>query len=167
MNRFILVALLSCAIPTFNQAQSIGICIQVLSASGKSTVQAGRYYAYTVGEPFIFTLEGSSRDLTQGFHQPDLCQLVATNDLDLATWNIEVFPNPTTDFLHIQYSTGQNGALEASVFDILGHLVVDNAPLSQPDDAQLDCSSWQAGVYFLLLRDPTTRATATVRFVRL
>ena len=167
MNRFILLALFSCAFPTFNQAQNIGICIQVLSASGKSTVQAGRYYAYTVGEPFIFTMEGNTRDVTQGFHQPDLCQLVATNDLDLAAWNIGVFPNPTSDLLHIQYSAGQNGALEASVFDILGHLVVSNAPLSQPEGSQLDCSAWQAGVYFLLLRDPATQATATVRFIRL
>ena len=167
MNRFILLALLSCATITFSQAQDIGICIQVLSASGKSAVHAGRYYAYTVGEPFIMTLQGNSRDLTQGFHQPDICQLVATNDLDLATWNIEVFPNPTTDFLHVQYSDSQNTALEASVFDVLGHLVVTNVALTEPSGSQIDCSTWQAGLYFLQLRDPDTHATATVRFIRL
>ncbi len=167
MNRFVLLALLGCAFPIFLQAQTIGICNQVISATGKSSVQAGRYYAYTVGEPFILTLQGSSRDLTQGFHQPDLCQLVATSNLDLAAWSIEVFPNPTTDFLHIQYSADQSGHLEAAVYDVLGHLVLTQQTLSQPDGSLLDCASWQAGIYFLQLRDPATQATATVRFIRL
>ncbi len=167
MNRFVLFAFLCCAFPALSQAQSIGICNQVLSASGKSAFEGGRYYAYTVGEPFILTLESATTDLTQGFHQPDLCLLVATSDLDLADWSIEVYPNPTSDFLHIQYSAGQNGILQATVYDVLGHLVVTSTPLSQPNGSQLDCTSWQAGVYFLQLRDPVTQATATVRFVRL
>ncbi len=167
MNRFLILVLLSGAIPVLLQAQNIGICNQVLSATGKSSIQAGRYYAYTVGEPFILTLEGNTRELTQGFHQPDLCQLVATSNLDLAAWSIEVFPNPTSDFLHIQYSADQNGALEASVYDVLGHLVLAGQTLAQPDGSLLDCASWQAGLYFLQLRDPATQATATVRFIRL
>ena len=167
MNRFVLFVCLCCVLPAFSQAQSIGICNQVLSASGKSAIQSGRYYAYTVGQPFILTLEGTNHDLTQGFHQPDLCVLVATSDLDLADWSIEVYPNPTSDFLHIQYNAGQSGILQATVFDVLGHLVVASTPLYQPNDAQLDCTSWQAGVYFLQLRDPITQATATLRFVRL
>ncbi|MEO6760125.1 MAG: T9SS type A sorting domain-containing protein [Saprospiraceae bacterium] len=167
MNRFILLALLSCAFPCFSQAQDIGICIQVLGAAGKSTVQAGRYYAYTVGEPFILTLEGSTREVTQGFHQPDLCVSVSTSDLDLSAWHLEVFPNPTTDVLQIRYDAGQNGQLEATVFDVLGHVVVNKLPLADSGGSLLDCASWQAGVYFLLLRNPVTQATATVRFIRL
>ena len=167
MNRFLLLALLGSAFPILLRAQTIGICNQVLSAAGKSSVQAGRYYAYTVREPFILTLQGNTRDLTQGFHQPDLCQLVATSNLDLAAWSIEVFPNPTADFLHIQYSADQNGMLEASVYDVLGHLIVNRQMLAHPDGSLLDCMSWQAGLYFLQLRDPATQATATVRFIRL
>ena len=167
MNRFLLIALVGCVLPTFIRAQNIEICNQVLGAAGGSTIESGLYYAYTVGEPFILTLKGTGTDLTQGFHQPDLCVPVATSDLDLAAWSIEVFPNPTPDVLHIRYSAGQNGRLEASVFDVLGRLVVGNTPLSTPAGSLLDCGSWQAGLYFLQLRDPATQATATIRFVRL
>lgn len=167
MSRFLLFALLGCTVPVFAQSTDIDLCYQVVATSGKSVVRAGRYYAYTIGEPFITTLLGSPNHLTQGFHQPELCVLVATHDLDLADWQIQVFPNPTADFLHIQYSADHNGPLEAVVFNMLGQLMVKNIPLDQPDDSQLDCSTWQAGIYFLQLRDPATQAVATVRFIRL
>ena len=167
MNRFLLLVLLGCTFPVFSRAQNIELCNQVLSAAGKSTFQSGRYYAYTVGEPFILTLEGATTEFTQGFHQPDFFLPVSTSDLDLVAWGIKVFPNPTADVLHIRYSADQDGWLEVSVFDVLGHLVVANTLLRQPDNSQLDCASWQAGVYFLQLRDPATQAFATVRFIRL
>jgi len=44
---------------------------------------------------------------------------------------------------------------------------VENIPLNQPDGSLLDCATWQAGLYFLQLRDPATHAVATVRFIRL
>ncbi|MCY7327172.1 MAG: T9SS type A sorting domain-containing protein [Saprospiraceae bacterium] len=166
MSRFLLLALLGCASPIFSQTPDVTLCYQVLGSTGKSAVRAGRYYAYTIGEPFITTLQGS-KHLTQGFHQPELCVLVATHDVDLADWQIEVFPNPTADFLHIKYSPEHTGRLEAAVFNLLGQLIVENIPLNQPDGSLLDCATWQAGLYFLQLRDPATHAVATVRFIRL
>lgn len=169
MNRFLIAALLACLFSTPSQAQSqdIDLCMQVLSSTGKSTVRAGRYYAYTVGESFIFTLEGQTTDFTQGFHQPDYCLLVSTSAVDLSDWEIQVFPNPTTDLLYIQYSADHNGRLEAVVFDVLGHLMINSTSLNQPEGSSIDCSTWQTGVYFLQLRDPVTQAVATVRFIRL
>ncbi len=167
MNRFLLLALLGYASPIIGQTQDIGLCYQVLASAGKSAVRAGRYYAYTIGEPFIFTLQGANTHLTQGFHQPEFCLLVSTQALDLADWQIEVFPNPTADFLHVRYSVERSSHLEASVFDVLGQLIVDDVSLAEPDGSLLDCTAWQAGIYFLQLRDPATQAVATVRFVRL
>jgi hypothetical protein len=39
--------------------------------------------------------------------------------------------------------------------------------LDQPEGTQLDCSNWQAGVYFLQLSTVNGTATAVHRFVRL
>jgi hypothetical protein len=108
------------------------------------------------------------RTLTQGFHQPDICQSVATKDLDLAAWEIEVFPNPTADFLNIRFSDENgSGALRASVFDVLGRAMLLQQPLDEPSGTSLNCQAWQSGVYFLRLEDAATGAAATVRFVRL
>jgi hypothetical protein len=167
MNRFPFLALFLCLSPGICLAQGAETCIQVISATGLSATQGGLTFSYTVGEPVIMTLSGNTRKLTQGFHQPELCKLVSTNNLDLAAWNIEAFPNPTADALTVRFSDEKGAQLRASVFNLLGQVMLADQPLSQPDGSRLDCTSWQPGVYILQLQDPTTRGVASVRFVRL
>lgn len=168
MNRFVLFlfALPLFACPGFSQG--VGLCNQVLSAGGKVFVQQGNNWAWTVGEPVIFTLGPvSNYILTQGFHQPDLCQSVSTDETALSDWQIEVFPNPTTDQLHVRFSADKTGALRANVVDLLGRVMISDLPLDTPEDSVLDCSGWLPGVYLLLLQDTATKATTAVRFVRI
>lgn len=154
------------AVPSLLSAQ-IGICNQVIASTGKATMQGGRLYTYTVGEPFILTLSTESHKITQGFNQPDLCLPVSTSDLDLAEWQLEVYPNPATNLLHIRYSAEKSGRLRARVFDLLGRTVVEDFSINDPFDTQMDCSNWQPGVYLIRMQDPQTQAVATVRIVRL
>ena len=168
VNRFqlSLLALFACARAGFGQ--DYGLCNQVLSAGGDITIQQGNTWAWTVGEPVIFTLGPvSNHVLAQGFHQPDLCLPVSTQEATLADWQIEVFPNPTSDFLHLRFSAEKTGALRASVFDLLGRTVLFNVPLDSPDGSLLDCSGWLPGVYLLHLQDVDSRAATTLRIIRL
>lgn len=148
--------------------QGVALCNQVLSSGGKVFIQQGNNWAWTVGEPVIFTLGPVSNFiLTQGFHQPDLCQAVSTDETALADWQIEVFPNPTSDQLHVRFSADKTGSLRATVVDLLGRVVLSELPLDTPEASTLDCSGWLPGVYLLVLQDSDTRASTTVRFVRL
>ena len=167
MNRFLCLALSLCLFSNLSFAQDYETCIQVIGASGKTGTQAGLTFSYTVGEPVITTLTGDTRKLTQGFHQPELCMLVSTLDLDLAAWDIEVFPNPTPDVLTVRFSDEKGSSLRASVFNLLGQIMISNQILSQPGGSRLDCAAWQPGVYILQLQDPATSGIASVRFIRL
>ena len=168
MNRSLYIPLITCFF-LFSKVlpAQIGICSQVIASSGKSATVGGRSYAYTVGEPFIFTLSTNSGKITQGFHQPDLCLPVLTNDLDLNAWKLEIYPNPATNLIHIRYSAEQKGQLTAQVFDLLGRSIVRDFPVDNPEDTQMDCSQWQAGVYLVRLQDPRTQSGTTVRMIRL
>lgn len=148
---------------------SIGICQQVIGATGQSRVKGGIYFAYTVGEPVIATItnQAGTITLTQGFHQPDVCMPVSVNEVTLAEWGIEVFPNPVTDALTVQFAAEKGGPLHASVYDLLGHLILDDLTLTHPTGSSIECGNWQAGIYLLLLQDSATHASATVRFVKL
>lgn len=153
-------------VPHFLSAQ-IGICNQVVASAGKSTMQGGRWYTYTVGEPVILTLSGNGSKITQGFNQPDLCLPVFTNDLNLADWELEIYPNPTANLIHFRYTAEKDGRLRARVFDLLGRTVVEDFSIDQPNDTPMDCSTWQPGVYLVQMQDPQTKAVATARIIRL
>lgn len=147
-------------------AQQFDVCMDVVASSGGHGVQANRYIAWTVGEPFVQTLLGSYT-LTQGFHQPDPCgvEFVGTNNL--ADWGMGLFPNPTEGLLTLRFSPEKKGHLLASAYDMLGRPMFENQTLASPEGSRIDASSWPAGVYFLLLQDPASKASATLRFVRL
>ena len=167
MNRSPLLLLLALVPGLAFTQQGFENCIQVIGATGKTGTQNGLTFTYTVGEPVITTLSGSTRKVTQGFHQPDLCVPVSTNDLDLAAWGIDIYPNPTADLLTVRFSAGQGNILQANVYDLLGRPMLNGRRLDQPDGSQLDCSAWQPGIYILELQDPSTRKRAAVRFIRL
>lgn len=167
MNRFLLFALLWCATNTILNAQSVELCRQVLAASGKNSQLGGRFYSYTVGEFATATLVGADHKATQGFQQPEICKLVATDDLDLERYQIEVFPNPTENYLTIRYAAQVEGALQASVTDMLGRTVVRIRALDDSSGSVLDCSKWQPGVYFLNLSTNDGRAFSSMRFIKL
>ena len=167
MNRLLL---LFCFISSFAApltAQNYENCAQVIGTTGKFAKRGGKTFFYTVGEPVILTLKGQSHVLTQGFHQPDLCISVATNDLDIAAWQIEVFPNPVSDMLNIRYDAEQGEGLECSVFNLFGQMIVGHQALTRPSDSFLSTSDWQPGVYILRFRDPVTDRSAPVRIIKI
>lgn len=167
MNRFHYPVLLSLfLLPVFAAAQDYSLCLQVIGSTGKAAVRDGMHFTYTVGEAVTPTLTGGIYKATQGFHQYDVCAVVSTHDVDLAAWNIEVFPNPTTDLLTVRFAAEKSNALNLSVFTTLGQAVLTDQTLTQPDGSLLDCSQWQPGIYLLLLSDPATGAAATVRVVK-
>ncbi len=139
----------------------------MIGTTGKSTTQNGRYYAYTIGQVVINTAKGTSRTLTQGFHQPDVCPLVSTNDLNLVEWGISVFPNPTMDLLNVRFDASKSNQLTATLFDLLGRRVLPLTSLTPSEAMLIDCTSLQPGIYLLHLTESATQATATMRIVRL
>ncbi len=167
MNRFILTLTLLCAMGFNAVAQDIFLCRQVVSSSGKTAIRDGITYMYTVGEPVIFLGQSADFQLTQGFHQPEVCTMYPVGTLDLSLWGLEIFPNPASDVLTIRYSPLMDGDLRASVFDVSGRPVLLHHPITQAEGSNLDCSQWQSGVYFVRFEELGSRAYATTRIIKL
>lgn len=167
MNRLQLTAMLWLSVLACCTAQDPRIFNQVVASTGNYGVQQGLSYTYTVGEVVIATLSSTERTVTQGFHQPEHTSIVTVSDPDFSDWGIEVFPNPATDFLAVRFSADKGQRLAVNVFDVVGRAMLLNQPLTEPDGSLIDCRIWQPGVYFVQLLDPSSKATTTVRIVRL
>lgn len=157
--------LISLALPAV--AQQFDVCMDVVATAGGQGTQSNRYIAWTIGEPFIQTLEGAGLTFTQGFHQPDPCGKSFVATYDLADWGLNLFPNPTDGPLTLRFSPEKQGVLFATAFDLLGRPVLTHQMLSTPEGSFIDASSWPPGVYFLQLQEPHSKASATLRVVRL
>ncbi|MBE0654801.1 MAG: hypothetical protein IH594_13445, partial [Bacteroidales bacterium] len=89
----------------FSVAMLIGLAIsaqQVVSSGGGSKSATGVQISWTLGEPVIETFSSGSTILTQGFHQSKLSATPVT-DLLFPEMELTVFPNPTQDYVIIQF----------------------------------------------------------------
>lgn len=146
------------------QAQSFSTCAEILASGGGSNTVGNRYFAYTIGEPVVVTQAGQARVMTQGFHQPEICKLVAVHDLDIEALQLSVFPNPASHQFNIRYKTGISDHLEARVFDLWGRIQRASFPLTSGNHTII-CQDWVPGIYFLQIFQPDNGASAIVRIV--
>ena len=149
--RFFFVAVLSfSAANLFSQS----ISPTVVASAGTFASVGGNSIAYTVGEPVITTLTGGTNMITQGFHQPDHADVYAPV-LPGGDLQIEVFPNPVTDILHISIGGAGKMPSAISIVDVLGRTLIRisvNEKISFMEQL-IDMKKFAAGMYFVRLSD--------------
>jgi len=60
---------------------------------------------------------------------------------------LNIYPNPTTGMLHLEFSDVSDGAVEIELFNIVGERVLSKS--SKSNDLLVDLSKFNTGVYFL------------------
>lgn len=165
MNR--LFSLCFFLLPFLCSSQNYSLCMQVIASTGGSGAQGNYHVSWTVGESVIKTVSSAANTLTQGFHQPDVCATVATSNLDLEAFSLEVFPNPTSSNLIIRFHDVPQTSLQVQVFDVLGSTVLQPTALVAPEGTILDTTNWQPGLYFVQIQEKQSKASTTISVVRL
>lgn len=119
---------------------------QVVASSGNTATAGGYSVAWTLGEPVIATLTGSTNILTQGMHQTNL---VATDvgNVVFPGLEVKVYPNPTGDFLTVEVIRKENELLQLELTDIAGRRVILKKVLSGTEE--IDMRSYVPGVYLV------------------
>jgi polyhydroxybutyrate depolymerase len=103
----------------------------------------------------------ASKKIWQFFLQYDLNGRIQANGIaDLATQEISIYPNPTSDEIAIQGFSHKLSNSNCSLFSIEGK----SFHVDFLDDNTLDTSSLESGVYFV--RVATREGVATVQFVK-
>ncbi|WP_346862076.1 T9SS type A sorting domain-containing protein [uncultured Draconibacterium sp.] len=143
---------------------SISVCFaqQVISSAGV-TQQAGEYeLSWTIGETAIESISNETTILTQGFHQSKIT-VTAINDLLLSGLELKVYPNPTTEFVHIQMSSTDKQANYA-LYDFAGKLLQKAAITGT--ETQLNLHDYTNGTYLLRMTYDENQPLQTFKIVK-
>jgi len=168
MNRFIFGVLMLFLTSGAASGQDYMLCNQVIGAAGNAVITPTQRWAFTVGEVAIQTLTDTMLQVTvtQGFHQPELCTVVSTDSPEIDRLQIQVYPNPASTYWQIDYSQLDNSGLQYAVLNTLGQTLVAHR-LTKDGTTRIDCAGWQPGIYLLLLTDPVSKSTGTVRLQKI
>lgn len=141
----------------------ITLCISNINSQtlSRSVIgSTGTYYEnlivgevhFTVGEVAVVRLQNGT-ELDEGFHSAIYEFFVSTYEFTVPEWTVNVYPNPTNDYLIIALSDGET--VDALLFNEQGQQVLSWNQLS--DQKQLPLDHLASGNYFLKLRDKENR----------
>lgn len=121
------------------------------SSTLSATLSDGSYHTISVGEmTLVNTEQNQNIIITQGFLQPDDRKTPAGSE-DLIHINslIQVYPNPTHDFIHLK--TEQQGNIEWTLSTINGQIIQKKTVHLGDNESveQIDLSTLSNGTYFL------------------
>jgi len=147
----------------FILGSSIGVYSQqVISSSGGNTERSDISIDWTIGESIISSVEETTVNLTQGFHQPvticDPCLELQIFDVESQTANtfdegsLLVYPNPVFHQLNLEAKIPESGTWYFAFYDASGKLIRMDKQIFDSEQTlsrAIDVSSFQSGQNFV------------------
>lgn len=148
------------------------LCAQIVTPevinTGGGLLQAENLaMSYSIGEAVVPTLGDSLPVFTQGFEQPDsiMVLIVDTYGFDPNTWDLKIYPNPTADWLAIEF-TGSQQPLSAEIWSISGQLLLSTFKLQANSQNLINVNPLPPGSYLIRLEDEKQNF-ATFQFIKI
>ena len=142
---------------------------QLISSYGKLSKTPTLQVSSTGGELMIQTIKNPGLILTQGFQQPGIEELVGNPYISDKFVEVIVSPNPSMYHFTMRFITGERFPASFLLLDQSGRLFVEATPflLHEAAELRIDCSGWEAGIYYLLLRDAKNQLIEVLKIEKL
>lgn len=159
---FLLLGLVVCTSGLIS-AQSISP--DVIATAGEFYSNASGSISWTLGEPMGETYESANNNLTQGFQQPwDFGTGVSTTQTPV---NADVYPNPTSDVVNLQFGDNSNGLYVIEVYNTLGQSLSASQFSATPSArATVSLTDFADGIYFITVRKVDGTETSTFKITK-
>jgi hypothetical protein len=123
-----------------------------ISASGGNASGSGGTVSYSVGQVVYTKYTGTNGSVAQGVQQPYeisvVTEIAEAKDISL---EIEVYPNPATDFFKLRIKNYEVENLRYQLYDINGSLLKDNKV--EGNETRISMQNLLPSVYFLKVTD--------------
>ncbi len=122
----------------------------ITSGGGTLTTESG-ILSYSIGQVSYQVISSSQTQLSQGVQQAfEVSSILNTESIENEAL-VSVFPNPTTDYIIIQFENIPDRKFFIELEDSTGKLIYSKNILSK--SSQIPFHSLSSGVYFLSLND--------------
>lgn len=114
-------------------------------------------FLHSVGEIYVIPSDPDQANSgTMGMLFQTVLQVLGVKELEKD--HIKVYPNPTTDFVHITISS-HSRIEEAEVYDQAGRLVLK----TKLESGKLDLRSLNAGIYMISFKNPDIKPIKIIK----
>ncbi|MFT6500035.1 MAG: hypothetical protein ACJASQ_000142 [Crocinitomicaceae bacterium] len=143
MNKTLLTAICSCF-------SLISLAQQNSVSSGGEASGTGGTVSYSVGQIDYNNSQGSNGSINQGVQQPYEFYELGIKEAFFV--NVSLFPNPTNEFIILQFESFTND-LSYALYDLNGKIVVRG--IVETAETQIDMRALATGQYNLAIKNAT------------
>jgi hypothetical protein len=119
-----------------------------IPASGGNANGSGGSVSYTIGQTVYTTNAGTNGSSAQGVQQPyEISVVTGTKEASDITLEIQVYPNPATDFIKLIVLNYEIDNLKYQLYDDSGNLL--NYDKVEGDEKSISMGNYSPGIYFL------------------
>jgi hypothetical protein len=148
-------------LPFAGLAQSI--TPEVIASAGEHYDNGTVQLSWTLGEVMIDTYDNGTNILTQGFHQTQLT--VTSIEENLADVTMNLYPNPTSEYLNISLRNNQND-INLQLYDMSGKLVHKDVINAHDTKYVLPMQQVSAGNYLVQMQSEDGSLNTTHKVVK-
>jgi hypothetical protein len=126
------------------QAQEV-----IVAAGGESTGSSG-LVSYTIGQVFYSTITDELGSIAEGVQQPFEISVETGIDKPGINLNISAYPNPATDYLHLEVDASASinfQSMSYQIFDLNGRLIASETIVN--DVTTIVTSALSPATYFV------------------
>ncbi|KFE97907.1 T9SS type A sorting domain-containing protein [Chryseobacterium luteum] len=144
------ITLLLFGVPVFGCAQSV---IGNINSGAVSDTN----FTHSVGEIYVIPTDPDQANSgTMGVFYQSVIKVLGITELEKD--RIKIYPNPTTDFVHITLNS-KTKIEEAEVYDTAGRLVLK----VKPDNGKIDLRGLNPGIYMISFKNPDIKPVKIIK----
>jgi len=130
-------------------ANAQSVSPQLVSSAGDSFKNSSYQLDWSIGELQTVTYTSNVQIISQGFHQSSYIVTIIDKNL-IIEFNINAFPNPTTDFISLEVESSKIENLQFTITDLNGK-VLQRGNLTS-ETKQINFSNNAVGTYFITVQ---------------
>lgn len=130
----------------FGLGISSGYAQESANASGSDASGSGGSVTYSIGQAVYTYASGTNGNINQGVQQPYEVYSVGIEE-DMKTISLITYPNPTADYLVLEFTDYSDEKMEYQLIDLNGKIIINNSISSSK--TQIDLNNYSKGTYLI------------------
>ena len=134
---------------------------EAVVAGGGNASGSGGTVSYTAGQVVYSNNSGTNGSVTQGVQQAYIISVTTGIDNKGIDLSYKVYPNPTTDYLHLKLDDFQKSIYSYQLFDINGKMLESKMIVNE--STSISMKALKEGNYFLKIKETVAGAAKEVK----
>lgn len=139
---------------------------QVIGSSGTAINNTNTILNFTIGEPVIGTIATTNNEVKQGFWHTSVAITLSNDDFINDKLSLQLFPNPVSDYLNINFTDATTSNYTLDVYDMTGKRQMNATMLAGENQHRMNIQHLASGIYLISVTQLNTNNTNTYRIIK-